>query len=46
VFWIAVIPAFASFVVILFWVTIGRPATGAARAFVIVELTRMGGEIG
>ena len=46
VFWIAVIPAFASFAVILFWVSDpDRPATsGTARApLSLSELTRMGG---
>jgi sugar phosphate permease len=45
VFWIAVIPAFASFAVILFWVSDpDRPAaTGAARLRLsLSELTRMG----
>ena len=46
VFWIAVIPAFASLAVILFWVSDpDRPATsGTARApLSLSELTRMGG---
>src|SRR6476660_5030571 len=46
VFWIAVIPAFASFAVILFWVSDpDRPATSrTARApLSLSELTRMGG---
>ena len=49
VFWIAVIPAFASFAVILFWVSDpDRPATtraASAPAFVVVRAKRMGARL-